>query len=96
MIAKALSLEPMLGSHADCQSRQTMYGAGRANLAAHWFFTLGFTCPYGVNVADFILDVASGAVTSSKLETDAAANHLIACSERCAISSFLQASTNVS
>ena len=36
-------------------------------------------------MADFILDVASGAVTSSKLEVDAAANHLIACSERCAI-----------
>ena len=35
-------------------------------------------------MADFILDVASGAVTSSKLEADAAANHLIACSERCA------------
>jgi len=56
--------------------------AGQANLAAHWFHTLGFTCPYGVNVADFILDVASGAVTSSKLESEAAATHLIACSER--------------
>ena len=62
-----------------------IYRAGRANLAAHWLFTLGFTCPYGVNVADFILDVASGAVTSSKLEADAAATYLVACSERCAI-----------
>lgn len=35
--------------------------AGRAALAAQWFATLGFTMPYGVNVADFILDVASGA-----------------------------------
>ena len=56
--------------------------AGRASLAAQWFHTLGFTCPYGVNVADYILDVASGTVTSSKLDPDAAAEHLIACSER--------------
>ena len=26
-----------------------------------WFNTLGFSMPYGVNMADFILDVASGA-----------------------------------
>lgn len=51
-------------------------------MAAKWFHTLGFTCPYGVNVADYILDVASGTVTSSKLDPDAAAEHLIACSER--------------
>ncbi|CAL5220454.1 g2473 [Coccomyxa viridis] len=55
---------------------------GRANLAAHWFHTLGFTCPYGVNVADFILDVSSGAVNSSKLESEDAVKHLTACSER--------------
>ena len=36
-------------------------------------------------MADYILDVASGAVTSSKLEADAAATYLVACSERCAI-----------
>ena len=60
----------------------TAYAAGRASLAAHWFHTLGFTCPYGVNVADFILDVSSGAVSSSKLESEEAVQHLTACSER--------------
>ena len=39
-----------------------LWAAGRAALAAQWFATLGFTMPYGVNVADFILDVASGAL----------------------------------
>ena len=41
--------------------------AGRAALAAQWFSTLGFTMPYGVNVADYILDVASGACNIRKL-----------------------------
>jgi hypothetical protein len=59
---------------------------GRAALAAEWFRRLGFTMPYGVNMADFILDVASGAVVTSKLEAQQANRHLIACSERSAAS----------
>ena len=31
-------------------------------MAADWFHKLGFTLPYGTNVADFILDLASGAI----------------------------------
>ncbi|EIE22543.1 hypothetical protein COCSUDRAFT_16269, partial [Coccomyxa subellipsoidea C-169] len=54
-----------------------MYYAGNAGLAAEWFKTLGFTMPYGVNMADFILDVASGAVISPKLDPEQAQAHLI-------------------
>ena len=39
--------------------------------------------PYGVNMADFILDVASGAVVSPKLDPEQSQAHLIECSERC-------------
>ena len=35
-------------------------------------------------MADFILDVASGAVISPKLDPEQAQAHLIECSERCA------------
>ncbi len=35
-----------------------------------------------MNVADFILDVSSGAVNSSKLPSEDAVKHLTACSER--------------
>ena len=38
----------------------------QAALAADWFHKLGFTLPYGTNVADFILDLASGAVLSEE------------------------------
>lgn len=57
--------------------------AGSANLAAEWFKNLGFVMPYGVNMADFILDVASGAVVSPKLDPEQSQAHLIECSERC-------------
>ena len=29
-------------------------------MAADWFHQLGYTLPYGINVSDFILDLASG------------------------------------
>ncbi|KAK9826122.1 hypothetical protein WJX81_005488 [Elliptochloris bilobata] len=58
----------------------TMY-YGAATMAADWFHALGFTMPYGVNVADFILDLASGAVTSAKLDEASARAHLICCAE---------------
>lgn len=35
-------------------------------MAADWFYKLRFTLPYGTNVADFILDLASGAVLSDE------------------------------
>ena len=38
---------------------------GRAGLATDWFHRLGFTMPYGVNAADFLLDVASGDVSGA-------------------------------
>lgn len=38
----------------------------QALMAADWFHKLGFTLPYGTNVADFILDLASGAVLSDE------------------------------
>ena len=38
---------------------------GRAGLAADWFARLGYRMPYGVNAADFLLDVASGDVVAS-------------------------------
>ena len=41
------------------QSRQ-------AHMAADWFHKLGYTLPYGTNVADFILDLASGAILTDE------------------------------
>ena len=35
--------------------------SGRGSQAARWFGHLGCQLPYGVNVADFVLDLASGA-----------------------------------
>lgn len=40
---------------------------GRGSLADEWFDKLGYTLPYRVNVADFILDLSSADVyTESK------------------------------
>ena len=38
----------------------------QAHMAADWFHKLGFTLPYGTNVADFILDLASGAILNGE------------------------------
>ena len=35
---------------------------GKGGEAAHWFDRLGFACPFGTNIADWILDLASGEV----------------------------------
>jgi hypothetical protein len=40
------------------------YGGAQAVLS--WFAALGFDCPYGVNVADFLLDLAQGEVTARR------------------------------
>lgn len=47
---------------------------GSASLAADWFHRLGFTLPYGVNAADFLLDVASGDVTADADRVDGSGN----------------------
>ena len=49
--------------------------------------TLSYACgpaAAGINAADFILDLASGDVLTSKLDGEASRQHLITCSERCA------------
>lgn len=70
--------------------------SGSANLAAEWFKNLGFVMPYGVNMADFILDVASGAVVSPKLDPEQSQAHLIECSERCDFVQVCRAGLKVS
>ena len=37
---------------------------GQAQQAADWFSQLGYTLPYGMSLADFILDLASGEVAT--------------------------------
>ncbi|KAG2493515.1 hypothetical protein HYH03_008330 [Edaphochlamys debaryana] len=46
---------------------------GDANLAAEWFGHFGFGLPYGVSLADFILDCAAGEVVASQAAADEAA-----------------------
>ncbi|GMH34295.1 hypothetical protein BSKO_02129 [Bryopsis sp. KO-2023] len=38
---------------------RTMY-YGRADLAMHWFNSVGYSVPVGMNIADFIVDLANG------------------------------------
>lgn len=46
------------------QGHPIFYGKGSE--AAGWFDRLGFACPFGVNIADWILDLASGEVAGVK------------------------------
>ncbi|GLC73199.1 hypothetical protein PLESTF_001346200 [Pleodorina starrii] len=46
---------------------------GDANMAAEWFAHFGFGLPYGVSLADFILDCATGEVVASQAAADRAA-----------------------
>jgi hypothetical protein len=39
---------------------------GPAEHAIDWFDRLGYTLPYGINAADFILDLASSDVATKK------------------------------
>jgi ABC-type multidrug transport system ATPase subunit len=55
---------------------------GKAHMAADWFHKLGFTLPYGTNVADFILDLASGAILTDERSGDDSKTYLIEYSER--------------
>ena len=55
---------------------------GDAQLATEWFHKLGYTIPYLINAADFILDLASGDVSTKKVSGAESRVHLIACAER--------------
>ena len=55
---------------------------GDAQLATEWFHKLGYTIPYLINAADFILDLASGDVSTKKISGAESRQHLIACAER--------------
>ena len=54
---------------------------GDAQLATEWFHKLGYTIPYLINAADFILDLASGDVSTKKVSGAESRVHLIACAE---------------
>lgn len=54
---------------------------GDAQLATEWFHKLGYTLPYQINAADFILDLASGDVSTQKVSGAESKQHLIACAE---------------
>ena len=43
---------------------------GRASETVEWFAKLGYTLPYRINAADFILDLASADVSTEKRCTD--------------------------
>ncbi|KAI7845331.1 hypothetical protein COHA_001172 [Chlorella ohadii] len=62
------------------QGHPIFYGKGGE--AAHWFDRLGFACPFGTNIADWILDLASGEVAGKHPSGEEARLHLIACSEQ--------------
>jgi ABC-type multidrug transport system ATPase subunit len=54
---------------------------GQARAAADWFGNLGYIMERGINQADFILDIASGDVQSSKLKGADAQQHVIQCAD---------------
>lgn len=63
-----------------CESRHAIY-YGDAQLATEWFHKMGYTIPYLINAADFILDLASGDVSTKKVSGPESREHLIACAE---------------
>jgi hypothetical protein len=56
--------------------------SGEGQKAAEWFEKLGYKMPYGINTADFILDLASGDVATRKLQGEGTRQHLIQCAEK--------------
>eukprot|EP00803_Ostreobium_quekettii_P006485 evm.model.scf_157.4 EVM.evm.TU.scf_157.4 scf_157:83416-93168(-) len=52
------------------------YGSGK--LAIEWFGKLHYRCPYGVNIADYILDLANGDMLADGSRDDEAREGLIA------------------
>ncbi|GAB4821556.1 hypothetical protein N2152v2_008602 [Parachlorella kessleri] len=61
------------------QGHAIYYGQGAA--AAEWFGQLGVQLPYGVNVADFLLDIASGEIVGKERSDEEARVHLVEVSE---------------
>lgn len=51
---------------------------GAAKLALDWFAHMGYPCPYGVNIADFMLDLSNGDVEAEGRNDDGAKDSLIA------------------
>lgn len=56
--------EGVQATRARCQV--ATFPCEQAGMAADWFHRLGYTLPYGTNVADYILDLGSGTVLSAK------------------------------
>ncbi|KAL3132535.1 hypothetical protein ABBQ32_009078 [Trebouxia sp. C0010 RCD-2024] len=54
---------------------------GRGDLADDFFDKLGYRLPYRVNVADFILDLASADVYTATRDGEASRSYLITCTE---------------
>lgn len=50
---------------------------GSSQLAVDWFDQHGYPLPYGVNVADFILDLSNGDIEGDNLDGEASRVHLI-------------------
>ena len=53
-------------THLMLMIRHAMY-YGRASEAVDWFSKMGYQLPYGINTADFILDLASADVSTALL-----------------------------
>lgn len=64
MLAAARGPPPLHPTHPTCtphpQGHALYYGAAAA--AGPWFAALGYPLPFGVSLADFALDLASGEV----------------------------------
>ena len=58
--------------------RHAMY-YGRASETVDWFAKLGYTLPYRINAADFILDLASADVSTDKRYAGAFATSIMSC-----------------
>lgn len=62
------------------QGHPIFYGKGSES--APWFERLGVPCPFGVNIADWILDLASGEVTGKNRTGEEMRQRLITVSEQ--------------
>eukprot|EP00803_Ostreobium_quekettii_P010334 evm.model.scf_2037.2 EVM.evm.TU.scf_2037.2 scf_2037:9622-19005(-) len=60
------------------------YGSGK--LAIEWFKHVGCSCPYGVNIADYMLDLANGEMDAEGRKDDAMKDQIVARYEHFGIS----------
>eukprot|EP01026_Neomeris_dumetosa_P054850 TRINITY_DN494_c0_g1_i3.p1 TRINITY_DN494_c0_g1~~TRINITY_DN494_c0_g1_i3.p1 ORF type:complete len:686 (-),score=55.92 TRINITY_DN494_c0_g1_i3:520-2577(-) len=63
-----------------CEGHVMYYGS--ANQVAAWFDHIKFPVPFGVNIADHILDLANGDAPNSELSKEEIKKHLIAAAEQ--------------